>query len=95
MFFGGMMYGMTAISNAINPASQGYDAKINSKSAESSASIGSSSAVISKTGFSPTETMGVGNVNSKVSQAMAAASSKTISLNDQESSCNVPIAVTC
>ena len=85
MFFGGMMYGMTAISNAINPASQGYDAKINSKSAESSASIGSSSAVISKTGFSPTETMGVGNVNSKVSQAMAAASSKTISLNDQES----------
>lgn len=83
MLFGGMMWGVSSFSKAINPADGGYDAKLNSKTIMSSAPLNSHSSITNKDGFGSTTIQGVGSTDLKVMSTVSAARSKAAEYDDQ------------
>lgn len=83
MLFGGMMWGVSSFSKAINPADGGYDAKLNSKTIMSSAPLNSHSSITNKDGFGATTIQGVGSTDLKVMSTVSAARSKAAEYDDQ------------
>lgn len=76
MLFGGMMWGMSAIANSLNPADAGYNTKINSKTIKDSAALSTSSSVLNRDGYGGTTIQGAGSVNLKMENAISASESK-------------------
>lgn len=83
MLFGGMMWGVSSFSKAINPADGGYDTKLNSKTIMSSAPLNSHSSITNKDGFGSTTIQGVGTTDLKVMSTVSAARSKAAEYDDQ------------
>lgn len=77
MLFGGMMWGMSAVANSMNPAEAGYNTKLNSKTIKDSAPLSSSSSVLNRDGYGGTTIQGVGNVSMKLENARSAAETQT------------------
>lgn len=84
MLFGGMMWGMSAIANSLNPADAGYNSKINSKTIKDSAALSTSSSVLNRDGYGGTTIQGVGNVNLKMENAVSAAESQTKAITTRQ-----------
>ena len=83
MLFGGMMWAVNSFSKAINPADNGYDAKVNSKTIMNSAPLNSHSSITNKDGFGATTILGVGSSDVNVSTMVSAARSKSSEIDDQ------------
>lgn len=83
MLFGGMMWGVSSFSKAINPADGGYDAKVNSKTIMSPSPLNSQSSITNKDGVGATTIQGVGSTDMKVSATISAARSKAAEFDDQ------------
>lgn len=83
MLFGGMMWGMSSFSKAINPSDGGYDAQLNSKTIMSSAPLNSHSNMTSKDGFGATTLQGVGSTDVKSMNTISAARSRASEYDDQ------------
>lgn len=84
MLFGGMMWGMSAVANSMNPSEAGYNTKLNSKTIKDSAPLSSSSSVLNRDGYGGTTVQGVGNVTMKLENAITAAENKTRSITTQQ-----------
>jgi conjugal transfer mating pair stabilization protein TraG len=83
MLFGGMMWAVNSFSKAINPADNGYDAKVNSKPIMNSAPLNSHSSIMNKDGFGATTILGVGSSDVNVSSMVSAARTKSSEIDDQ------------
>ncbi|MDD2944365.1 MAG: conjugal transfer protein TraG N-terminal domain-containing protein [Acinetobacter sp.] len=84
MLFGGMMWGMSAIANSLNPADAGYNTKINSKTIKDSAALSTSSSVLNRDGYGGTTIQGAGSVNLKMENAISASESKIKTITDRQ-----------
>lgn len=83
MLFGGMMWGVSSFSKAINPSDGGYDAQLNSKTIQGSGPLNSHSSMTHKDGFGATTIQGVGSTDMKTMNTISAARSRSSEYDDQ------------
>lgn len=83
MLFGGMMWGMSAFSKAINPTDGGYDASVNSKAITNSTPFKTSSSLILKDGFGATTLSGTGSLDVNAMQSVSFAKTKSKEIDDE------------
>lgn len=83
MLFGGMMWGVSSFSKAINPSDGGYNTQLNSKTVMGSAPLNSHSSITNKDGFGATTIQGVGTTDVKSMNTISAARSRAAEYDDQ------------